>query len=76
MVWFATAEEKFMESEQEPLRIKPITINISNTLNASNAGSFITCSLKFPKLGDASWRRSSAGRQGMPIGGEDEGEGR
>ncbi len=76
MVWFATAEEKSTRSELGKSKINPIIINITNTLNASNAENFITYSPKFQE--PVRWvieRDLSTGCKGKKGGG-DEGKGR
>ncbi len=58
MVWFATAEEKSTRSEPETSKLNRIIIDILNSLNASNVGSFITFSLQLPRVGFAACRKS------------------
>ncbi len=51
MVWFATAEKKFTRSGLGTSRLNPIITSITNTLNASNAGSSTTYSLQLRGAG-------------------------
>ena len=75
MACFATVEEKFTRSEPGKSKINLIIINITNTLNASNAENFIIYNPKFQE--PVRWvteRGLSTGCSGKKGGG-DEGKG-